>query len=62
MDKLTVKEAAAKMGVTPRFVHMGLQHQRLPFGVAVKMDKRWSYHINPARFEKWLQGEDMAKG
>lgn len=54
-SKLTVKEAAALMGVTPQFLRLGLQQGRLPFGVAVKF-KRWSYYINPAKFYEYLAG------
>lgn len=57
--KLTIAEAAKRMGVNPRFLHMGLQHNRFPFGTAVKMDKRWSYYINAERFRRWMAGEDM---
>lgn len=57
--KITVKEAAERMGVTPRYIHYGLQDERLPFGTAVRMEGRWSYYINRARFEKWMAGEDM---
>lgn len=59
MPKITVKEAAERMGVTPRYVHFGLQDEKFPFGTAVKMDGRYSYYINKNRFEKWLAGEDM---
>lgn len=57
--KLTVKEAASRMGVTPRYIYYGLQDGVLPFGTAVKMDGRYSYYINKTRFEKWMAGEDM---
>lgn len=57
--KLTVQEAARIMGVTPRFLHLGLQHNRFPFGAAVKMDKRWSYYINAKRFYRYMEGLDM---
>lgn len=59
--KMTVQEAAKRMGVTPRYIHMGLQSGRLPFGTAVKMEGRWSYYINRTRFEKWMTGEDMGR-
>lgn len=59
--KITVKEAAKRMGVTPRYIHYGLQDERLPFGTAVKMDGRWSYYINAERFRMWMAGEDMGQ-
>ena len=54
--KLTVKEAAELMGVTPQFLRLGLQQGRFPFGTAVKF-RRWSYYINAEQFYKWLEGE-----
>lgn len=57
--RVSVSEAAAQMGVTPQFLRMGLRAGRFPFGTAVKMDKRWSYYINAARFERYMAGEDM---
>jgi len=55
--KLTVKEAAAIMGVTPQFLRMGLRQQRFPFGVAVKMERRWAYYINAEKFYSYLKGK-----
>ena len=53
--KLTVQQAAAIMGVTPRFLQMGLQYERFSFGTGVMMDKRWSYYINTERFIKYMK-------
>ncbi len=55
MEKITVQEAAKIMGVTPRFLQMGLQYNKFPFGVAVKM-KRYSYYINRRQFEDYMKG------
>jgi len=55
--KLTVKEAASIMNVTPRLLQMGLQQGRFPFGVAVKMNSRWRYYINTERFIEYMTGE-----
>jgi len=52
----TVKEAAAIMGVTPRFLQLALQQGRFPFGTAVKM-KRWSYYIHTERFIQYMLGQ-----
>jgi len=60
VEKLTVPEAAAIMGVTPQFLRMGLRHGKFPFGTAVKF-KRWSYYINAERFYAYLAGRDMDK-
>jgi hypothetical protein len=57
--KITVKEAAQVMGVNPRFLQVGLQLQRFPFGTAVKGQKRWSYYINANRFNAYMEARDM---
>lgn len=59
-SRLTVDAAARRMGVTSMFLRMGLRHDRFPFGTAVQMPGgRWSYYINPVRFERYMQGLDM---
>lgn len=57
--RISVAVAAKIMGVTPRFLHLGLQNNRFPFGTAVKFDKRWSYYINTERFIQYMEGKDM---
>ncbi len=59
--KITVQEAARIMGVTPRFIHMGLQYNKFGFGTAIKMSKRWSYYINTERFLQYMAGDDLKK-
>ncbi len=55
-EKITVDQAAQIMGVTPQFLRIALQHNKFPFGTAVKF-KRWSYYINTERFIKYMKGE-----
>lgn len=59
MSRISVEQAAAKMGVTPQFLRLGLRAGRFPFGVAIKFEKQWRYYINPIRFRKWMAGEDL---
>ncbi len=47
MKKITVKEAAKITGMTEQFIRIGLQRERLPFGFAVKLSSKWTYHITP---------------
>ncbi len=61
MGRLTVSEAARVMDVDPQFLRIALQQERLPFGTAVKMKKRWAYYINARRFFAYLEAEDMRK-
>ena len=37
--KMTVKQAADLMGVSPQFIRVALQQKELPFGAAVKVGK-----------------------
>lgn len=58
---LLVNDAAKQMGVTGGLLREGLKQEKFPFGVAVKMKKRYAYYINPALFEKYLQGDLVAQ-
>lgn len=55
-ERITVDQAARIMGVTPQFLRIALQHNKFPFGTAVKF-KRWNYYINTERFIKYMKGE-----
>ena len=58
--RISVTEAAARMGVNPQFLRMGLRAGKFPFGTAVQMPGgRWSYYINAERFDRWMAGLDM---
>lgn len=48
--RLMVNEAAELMGVSPQFIRTGLQQNALPFGSAVKHEKRWTYYIFTKQF------------
>ena len=56
--KITVKQASEIMGVTTRFIQMGLQQGRFPFGAGVEMDV-WAYYINTERFIKYMTGAEL---
>lgn len=58
-SSISVPEAAAVLGVTPQFLRLGLQQEKFPFGVAVKM-RRWAYYINPVEFWKYIGEEAEA--
>ena len=60
MPRVSVVEAAARMGITPMALRMGLRHGRFPFGTAVQMSKRWVYYISRERFERYMAGADLA--
>lgn len=55
---MTVIEAARILGVSPQFIRLGLQQERLPIGTAVKTsDNRWTYDVREHLLKKYM-GED----
>lgn len=56
--KISVKDAADIMGVTPRLLQMGLQQGKFPFGVGVEMEQ-WAYYINTERFMRYMVASDQ---
>ena len=47
--KITVAGAASIMGCSEQFIRIGLQRKLLDIGDAVKMSRRWTYNISPAK-------------
>lgn len=54
---LKVVECARLLGKSEQFIRIGLQRGVLPFGYAVKMSSRWSYHISEAKVYEYLGKE-----
>lgn len=52
---MDVKQAAKLLGKSPQFVRIGLQRGILPFGYAVKMSSRWTYHISEKKLKEYLE-------
>lgn len=50
--KLSVSEAAKRLGASEAFVRRGLQQGRFPWWYAVRGEKRWSYFISEEMFKK----------
>ena len=48
------------MGVSQRYVQVGLQRGVLSFGTAVKMSSRWTFHISPKLFYDYI-GNDAVQ-
>lgn len=57
MTRMTVNEAARRMGASPQFVRIGLQQGKFPFGYALKMSTRWTYWISRERFDAYMEGK-----
>lgn len=51
---MSVKECAELLGKSEQWVRVGLQRGRLPFGYAVKLSSRWSYHISKHQVHQYL--------
>lgn len=58
--RLLVSEAAKKLGMNTQTLRLALQQNLFSFGVAVHTsENRYTYYINEARLEKYLQGKDL---
>lgn len=55
---MKVKDAAALLGKSEQFIRIGLQQGALPFGTAVKMRGRYSYHISEKKLQEYLGGSN----
>lgn len=51
---MSVKECSKLLGKSQQWVRIALQEQVVPFGYAVKMSSRWSYHISAAKVYEYL--------
>lgn len=51
---MKVAECARLLDKSPQFVRMGLQLGILPFGYAIKMSSKWSYHISESKVYEYL--------
>ena len=58
---MSVKECAELLGKSQMFVRMGLRDGKLPFGYAVKMSSRWTYHISAHKVYEYLGIDKMHK-
>ena len=56
---MKVTECAKRIGKSPQFVRIGLQRGILPFGYAIKMSSRWTYHISEAKVNEYLGHKDQ---
>ncbi|WP_242986499.1 helix-turn-helix domain-containing protein [Vallitalea guaymasensis] len=54
LKNVSVSEAAKRIGKSEQFIRVGLQRNILPFGVAVKLSSRFSYHISPKLLNEYI--------
>lgn len=51
-NRLSVKDAANLLNISPQFVKIGLRQGILPWGYAIQMSTHWTYYISPNKFSK----------
>lgn len=51
---MSVKECAELLNKSQQFVRIGLQRGILPFGYAIKMSGRYTYHISKHKVYEYL--------
>lgn len=54
MPRVSVADAAKRLGVSQQFIRIGLQRKILPFGYAVKMSDRFTYHISEKLLKNYI--------
>ena len=53
--KMTVEEAARRLGKSEQFIRISLQRGTAPFGFATQMGSgKWCYHISPKKFAEYI--------
>ncbi|RNM30675.1 hypothetical protein EDX97_07805 [Absicoccus porci] len=54
--RITVMEASDLLDVSPDFLRIALQQEKLPIGIAIKIrgSTRFKYFINPADLAKYM--------
>lgn len=59
-QKVTVAEAARRMGKAPQFVRLCMQRGLLPIGTATKTGKKnWNYYISPKLLDEYIGKENV---
>ena len=58
--RVTVAEAAKRMGKSPLFVREAMKRGLLPIGTALQMpgSTKWTFHISPAKLDEYLNGDN----
>lgn len=57
-QNIKVSEAAKIIGKSQQFVRIGLQRKLFPFGVAIQMSSKWTYHISPKLLKEYVGIEE----
>ena len=54
---MKVSECAKLLKKSPQFVRIGLQRGILPFGYAIKMSSKYTYHISEKKVYEYIGKE-----
>lgn len=59
-QRVTVAEAAKRMGKSTLFVREAMKRGLLPIGTAMQMpgSTKWSFHISPVKLDEYLGGRE----
>ena len=58
--KITVDEAAKRMGIAPMGLRIALRNGKFnQFGEAWKNEEKWTYYINRDRLEQYLNAKGV---
>lgn len=62
VGKVTVAEAARRMGKSQLFVREAMKRDLLPIGTAMQLpgSTKWTFHISPALLDAYLNGGKSA--
>lgn len=60
IGRILPTEAAAILNVSPQFVRIAMQREKLPIGTAVQMSSVWTYHISEKLLAEY-SGKDIEK-
>ena len=55
---MTIAEAAELLGKSKQFLRIGLQRGIFPFGYAVKMSSKYTYHISRKKLYEYIGVSD----
>lgn len=54
-NNVSVEQAAKMLGKSKQFVRVALQKGIVPFGFAVKMSSKYTYHISPKKLNEYIK-------
>ena len=59
IETLTVQQVSEILGRNPQFIRQRIIQGTIPIGAVVRGEGKASFIIPKARFEKWVNGDDL---